>query len=183
MSPGEIAAPLRHVFARDRNVRVLLAEATDFDLAAREVLLDPVVLRSGERDAVTYDSLVVAAGSTYSYFGREDCAGFAPNVKGLEDAIEVRRRLLVAFESAEEESDPLRKAAWLTFVVVGAGPTGVELVGQIAELARDTLRGDFRTVDTRTARILLVDLADRVLPQFPPRLSGRGRSPTSRACS
>lgn len=173
LSPGEIAVPLRHVFDRDRNVRVLLGEVTGFDLAARRVLFDPVAANELGPGWAEYDSLVVAAGSTYSYFGREEWQPLAPNVQGLEDAIEVRRRLLVAFESAEEEPDRERRAAWLTFVVVGAGPTGVELAGQIGELARDTLRHDFRTVDTRAARILLVDLAERVLPPFPPRLSAR----------
>jgi NADH dehydrogenase len=173
LSPGEIATPLRDVFKRDRNVRVLLGEVTGFDLEARRVIFDPVLDPSGGARTADYDSLIVAAGSTYSYFGHDEWRSLAPNVKGLEDAIEVRRRLLVAFESAEEETDPDRKAAWLTFVVVGAGPTGVELAGQIGELARDTLRRDFRAVDTAAARILLVDLVDRVLPPFPPRLSKR----------
>jgi NADH dehydrogenase len=159
------------VFERDRNVRVLLGDVTGFDLEHRHVLFEPVL--SGGTGTADYDSLVVAAGSTYSYFGHDEWQPVAPNVKGLEDAIEVRRRLLVAFESAEEEADAARKAAWLTFVVVGAGPTGVELAGQIGELARDTLRRDFRTVDTRAARILLVDLVDRVLPRFPASLSER----------
>lgn len=170
LSPGEIAIPLRYVFRRDRNVRVLLGEVTGFDLRARQVLFVPT---AGPPRPLAYDSLIVAAGAAYSYFGRDDWRPVAPNVKSLEDAIEVRRRLLGAFEAAEEEADPARRAAWLTFVVVGAGPTGVELVGQIGELARDTLHRDFRTVDTRTARILLVDLVDRVLPGFPPQLSAR----------
>lgn len=173
LSPGEIAVPLRHVFQRDRNVRVVLGEVTGFDLPARRVLYAPVIGPTGDARALEYDSLIVAAGSTYSYFGREDWRPVAPNVKGLEDAIEVRRRLLGAFEAAEEETDPALKAAWLTFVVVGAGPTGVELAGQIGELAKDTLRRDFRAVDPGQAQILLIDLVDRVLAQFPPRLSRR----------
>lgn len=172
LSPGEIAAPLRHVFRRNENVRVLLGEVTGFDLAGRRVLLARLPNAEGTR-VIGYDSLIVAGGSDYSYFGRDDWRPFAPNLKALEDAVEVRRRILTAFESAERESDPERKAAWLTFVVVGAGPTGVELAGQIGELAQDTLRRDFRAIDTRAARILLVDLAARVLPGFPPRLSER----------
>lgn len=171
LSPGEIAVPLRHVFRHDPNVRVLLGEVTGFDLDDRRVLFASATGATGSERTLQYDSLIVAAGSTYSYFGHDDWQLVAPNVKGLEDAIEVRRRLLTAFEAAEEESDPACRAAWLTFVVVGAGPTGVELAGQIGELTRDTLRHDFRTIDTGRARILLVDLVDRVLPQFPPRLS------------
>ena len=121
---------------------------------------------------VPYDSLVVAAGSQYSYFGHDEWRELAPDVKSLENALEVRRRLLTAFEAAECEPDEDTRAAWLTFLVVGAGPTGVELAGQIGEIARDTLRRDFRTIDTRAARIFIVETADRVLPQFPPRLSG-----------
>jgi NADH dehydrogenase len=172
LSPGEIASPLRGIFRRDRNVRVLLGEVTGFDLARRRVLLDR--LPSGdERRAISYDSLIVAAGSSYSYFGHEEWRPLAPDVKSLESALEVRRRILTAFEAGEVEPGPDRRAAWLTFVVVGGGPTGVELAGQIAEIARDTLRRDFRTIDTRAARILLVEMAERVLPAFPPRLSAR----------
>jgi NADH dehydrogenase len=172
LSPGEIASPLRSVFKRNENVRVLLGDVTGFDLATRRVLVDRLP-NGGEGLSVPYDSLVVAAGSSYSYFGHEDWRPFAPDVKSLENAVEVRRRILTAFEAAEVEQDPERRSAWLTFVVVGAGPTGVELAGQIAEIARDTLRRDFRTIDTRAARIVLVEMADRVLPLFPPRLSER----------
>ncbi len=172
LSPGEIASPLRSVFKRNDNVRVLLGEVTGFDLAARRVLLDRLP-NEGEERAVPYDSLIVAGGSSYSYFGHEDWRPFAPDVKSLESALEVRRRILTAFEAAEVEQDPERRSAWLTFVVVGAGPTGVELAGQIAEIARDTLRRDYRTIDTRAARIVLVEMADRVLPLFPPGLSAR----------
>ena len=172
LSPGEIASPLRGIFKRDRNVRVLLGEVTGFDLARRRVLLDR--LPSGdERRAISYDSRFVAAGSSYSYFGHEEWRPLAPDVKSLESALEVRRRIVTAFEAGEVEPDPDRRAAWLTFVVVGGGPTGVELAGQIAEIARDTLRRDFRTIDTRAARIVLVEMADRVLPLFPPGLSAR----------
>jgi NADH dehydrogenase len=172
LSPGEIAAPLRGVFKRNENVRVVLGDVTGFDLAARRVVVDLSVTESGLRD-IPYDSLIVAGGSQYSYFGREEWKPLAPDIKSLEHALEVRRRILTAFEAAEDEPSPERRAAWLTFLVVGGGPTGVELAGQIAEIARDTLRHDFRTIDTRAARILLVEMADRMLPQFPPRLSAR----------
>jgi NADH dehydrogenase len=172
LSASEIASPLRAVFTGDENVSVLLGEVTGFDLAGRRVLVDG--LPNGDKArAIQYDSLIVAGGSSYSYFGHDDWRPFAPDVKSLESALDVRRRILTAFEAAEVEQDPARRSAWLTFVVVGAGPTGVELAGQIAEIARDTLRRDFRTIDTRAARIVLVEMADRVLPLFPPRLSAR----------
>ena len=170
LSPGEIAYPLRAIFTRDRNVRVLLAEVADFDLGARELKLRSV----GDVPApekLPYDMLVVAGGSRYSYFGHDEWQQHAAEVKSLESALVVRSRLLSAFEAAEEETDGARRDAWLTFVVVGAGPTGVEMAGQIGELARDTLRKDFRRIDPRTARILLVEAADRVLTTFPPSLS------------
>ncbi len=160
LSPGEIAAPLRGVFKRDQNVRVVLGAVTGFDLAGRCVLVDGLP-NASETRAIPYDSLVVAAGSSYSYFDHDEWRPLAPDVKSLESALEVRRRILTAFEAAEVEPDAERRAAWLTFVVVGGGPTGVELAGQIAEIARDTLRRDFRTIDTRAARILLVEVADR----------------------
>ena len=172
LSPGEIAAPLRSVFKRDANVRVVLGEVAGFDLAGRQVFLDRLP-NGGEGRAIPYDSLIVAGGSSYSYLGHEEWKPFAPDVKSLESALEVRRRILTAFEAAELEQDPGRRSAWLTFVVVGGGPTGVELAGQIAEIARDTLRREFRTIDTRAARILLVEMAERVLPLFPPGLSQR----------
>ena len=172
LSPGEIASPLRGIFKHDRNVRVLLGEATGFDLANRRVRLGRLPNGDGTLE-LPYDSLIVAGGSSYSYFGHDEWRPFAPDVKGLEGAIEVRRRILTAFEAAEEEDDAERSAAWLTFVVVGGGPTGVELAGQIAEIARDTLHRDYRTIDTREARIVLVEMADRMLPQFPPDLSAK----------
>jgi NADH dehydrogenase len=172
LSPGEIAVPLRSIFKRDRNVSVLLGEVTGFDLAGRRALLGGLP-NDGESAELPYDSLIVAGGSSYSYFGHDEWRPFAPDVKGLEGALEVRRRILSAFEAAETEHDAERRAAWLTFLVVGAGPTGVELAGQIGEIARDALHRDFRAIDTRTTRIVLVELADRVLPGFPPRLSAR----------
>jgi NADH:ubiquinone reductase (H+-translocating) len=172
LSPGEIAYPLRAIFKRDGNVRVVLAEVSGFDLDARELLLRsvspvPVPERLG------YDTLIVAGGSHYSYFGHEEWQTWAAEVKSLESALAVRSRLLAAFEAAEAEPNTDLRGAWLTFVVVGAGPTGVEMAGQIAELARDTLRRDFRTIDPRRARILLIEAADRVLTSFPPSLSAK----------
>jgi NADH dehydrogenase len=172
LSPGEIAYPLRAIFKRYPNVRVLLAEVADFDLDSRRVLLRPVGGLPAPA-SLAYDSLIVAGGSHYSYFGHDDWRGYAAEVKSLESALTARSRLLGAFEAAEAEADPERQSAWLTFVVVGAGPTGVEMAGQIAELARDTVRRDFRAVDPRTGRILLVEAADRVLTTFPPALSAR----------
>jgi NADH dehydrogenase len=170
LSPGEICYPLRAIFKRRRNVEVLLAEVTGFDLESREVRLEP-----GAGDtrplSVPYDSLIVAGGSRYSYFGHAEWRDVAPEVKSLESALAVRARILSAFEAAEMETDEERRRAWLTFVVVGAGPTGVEMAGQIAELARDTLRRDFRRIDPRQGRVLLVEAADRVLTSFPRSLS------------
>jgi NADH dehydrogenase len=170
LSPGEICYPLRAIFTRHPNVRVLLAEVTGFDLDARELRLEPAVRESGPT-VLPYDTLIVAAGSRYSYFGHDEWQPLAPEVKSLESALTLRGRILSAFEAAELEEDEERRRAWMTFVVVGAGPTGVEMAGQIAELARDTLRHDFRAIDPRDGRILLVEVADRVLTSFPPSLS------------
>ena len=172
LSPGEIAYPLRAVFKRARNVRVLLAEVADFDLERREVHLRSVPPVPAP-DRLGYDTLIVAGGSHYSYFGHQEWRMYAAEVKSLESALAVRSRLLTAFEAAEAEPNVAARDACLTFVVVGAGPTGVEMAGQIAELARDTLRRDFRTIDPRRARILLVEAADRVLTSFPPSLSAK----------
>jgi len=175
LSPGEVAYPLRAVFKRNPNVRVLLAEVARFDLDAREVVLRPV---SGlpAPESVPYDTLIVAGGSHYSYFGHDEWSEYAAEVKSLESALTVRGRILVAFEAAELERDPERHGEWLTFVVVGAGPTGVEMAGQIAELARDTLRKDFRSADPGSGRILLIETADRVLTGFPASLSAKAES-------
>ena len=172
LSPGEVAYPLRAIFKRSRNVRVLMAEVEDVDLEARELRLVPVAGIPAPA-TIPYDTLIVSGGSQYSYFGHDEWSDYAAEVKSLESALTVRNRLLSAFEAAEWESDPERRAAWLTFVVVGAGPTGVEMAGQIGELARDTLRADFRSIDPRTARILLVEAADRALTTFPPSLSAK----------
>jgi NADH:ubiquinone reductase (H+-translocating) len=172
LSAGEIASPLRGILKRQRNARVVLAEVCGFDLEQRRVLLRR---RGGanEAGAIAYDTLVVAAGASHAYFGHDDWQPLAPGLKTLEDATAIRARILAAFEAAEVESDQDRKQALLTFTVVGGGPTGVEMAGQIAEIARDTLRRDFRNIDPRAARILLVEAADRVLTGFPERLSAR----------
>ena len=172
LSPGEITYPLRAIFKRQRNVRVLLAEVRDFDLDARVVRLGSV---SGVPAPVTvpYDSLVVAGGSAYSYFGHDDWRAYGVEVKSIESALAARGRLLAAFEAAEATPHEADRDAWLTFVVVGGGPTGVEMAGQIGELALDTLRRDFRNIDPRSARILLVEATDRVLTSFPPSLSSK----------
>ena len=172
LSPGEVCYPLRAIFKRHRNVRVLMAEVDGFDLDAREVRIRPAA-GGLEPVSIGYDTLIVAGGSRYSYFGHDEWQDVAPEVKSLESALAVRARLLSAFEAAEMEPDLERRRAWLTFVVVGAGPTGVEMAGQIAELARDTLRGDFRVIDPRDGRVLLVEAVDRVLTGFPASLSRR----------
>jgi NADH dehydrogenase len=172
LSAEEVASPLRSIFKRNKNVHVVLGEVTGLDLAGRKVIIGAMPA-GGEPRAIPYDSLVVAAGVKYTYFGHDDWRPFAPDIKSVESALEVRRRILTAFEAADSEPDPARRAAWLTFVIVGAGPTGVELAGQIGEIARHSLRKDFRDLDTSAARILLVETADRVLPPFPPRLSAR----------
>jgi NADH:quinone reductase (non-electrogenic) len=163
LAPGEVAYPLRAVFRRHRNVRVLMAEVTGFDLDARRVRL--------AKSSLPYDTLIVAGGSHYSYFGHDDWRIYAPEVKSLESAIATRARLLKAFEDAETEPDRERRRALLSFVVVGAGPTGVEMAGQIAELARGTLRDEFRSIDSRQSRVVLIETFDRVLTTFPPSLS------------
>jgi NADH dehydrogenase len=158
-----IAAPLRHMLREQRNVTVLLGEVTAIDLAARTVLMD------GRPQ--TYDYLVVAAGATHAYFGHDDWARHAPGLKTLEDALVMRTRLLTAFERAEAAESPAERDAWLTFVVVGAGATGVELAGALAEIARHTLKREFRRIDPAAARVLLMEAGPRVLPAFPEPLS------------
>jgi NADH dehydrogenase len=172
LSGEEIAYPLRAIFKRAENVRVMLAEVSDVDLDAREVKLRGV---SGvpAPTSVPYDTLIVGGGSQYSYFGHDEWHELAGEVKSLESALTVRARILSAFEAAEEEPDPEQRAARLTFVVVGGGPTGCEMAGQIGELARDTLRHDFRTIDPADGRILLIETADRLLTSFPPSLSAK----------
>lgn len=166
LSAPDIAAPIRHILRRP-NTTVLLAEARGVDLARRTVLL-----ADGE---LAYDALVVATGATHSYFGHADWEAHAPGLKTLEDALEIRRRVLLAYEKAERELDEAVRRQWLTFVVIGAGPTGVEMAGTLAEIARLTLRKDFRRIDPASARVVLVEAADRVLPPYPPELSAQAR--------
>ncbi len=164
LSPGEIASPIRNILRAQKNARVLLEEVRDFDAANRQLLF-----ADGRR--FDYDTLIVASGSTHSYFDHPEWSALAPGLKTIEDATEMRRRILKAFESAEIETDPAKRRALLTFVVVGAGPTGVELAGALGEIANDTLRHDFRSIDPAAAQILLLEGADRVLPPYPPDLS------------
>jgi NADH dehydrogenase len=165
LSPANIAAPLRALLRRQTNTRVLLGEAVDVDVANRRLILS-----DGE---VPYDTLILAAGSGDAYFGHDEWERLAPGLKTVEDATEVRRRILLAFETAEREADPARVREWLTFVLVGGGPTGVEMAGAVAEVAHHTLRGNFRSIDPRTARIILLEGGDRLLPAFPPDLSAK----------
>jgi NADH dehydrogenase len=173
LSPAEICYPLRRIFRRRRNVRVLLADVVDVDLEARRVALGAMA-GEGALEPLSYDTLIVSGGSLYSYFGHDEWQRHAAELKSLEGALTLRRQILSAFEAAELEPDPDRQAALLTFVVVGAGPTGVEMAGQIAEIAHD-MRGDFRAVDVSGARILLVEAIDRVLATFPPSLSEKAK--------
>jgi NADH dehydrogenase len=173
LSPGEIASPLRGVLKRQRNTTVMLADVTGIDVERHRIRCESVAGR--HRSDVSYDTLIVAAGAGHAYFGHDEWEPLAPGLKTLEDALELRRRILSAFEAAEIEPDPDLQREYLTFVVVGGGPTGVELAGQIAEIARDTVKRDFRKTDPRSARIVLVEAADRVLTAFPERLSRKGR--------
>jgi NADH:ubiquinone reductase (H+-translocating) len=169
LSSVEVAIPLRNALRRQANARVLLGDVTSVDLDARTVTVAD--LPTGGGQTVPYDVLAVAGGSHYSYFGHDDWAEHAPELKTLDGALELRDRILLAFEAAEVEPDDAARAAWLTFVVVGAGPTGVEMAGQIAELARDVLPREYRDVDTRKARVLLVEAGDRVLAAYGDKLS------------
>ena len=172
LSPGEIASPLRGVLNRQRNTAVLLAEVIDLDPAAYRV-----VFSDGE---IEYDTLIVAAGATHHYFGHAEWAPLAPGLKTIEDATEIRRRILWAFEAAEREVDPERRAAWLTFVIIGAGPTGVELAGALSEIATHTLARDFRTINPSDARIILIEGAARALPPYSPALSAKAAAALER---
>jgi NADH dehydrogenase len=165
LSPGEIASPLRVVLRAHQNTEVLLGEVVDLDAQGRRV-----ILRDGE---AAYDDLIVATGATHHYFGNDQWAPLAPGLKTVEDATEIRSRVLDAFERAEREPDLDKRRAWLTFVIVGGGPTGVELAGALGEIANDTLRHDFRRINPAEAQILLIEGEDRVLPLFPPDLSAK----------
>jgi NADH dehydrogenase len=163
LSPADISSPLRSVLSKSKNTQVLMAEVQDIDPEAQKVIL------KGEE--VSYDTLILATGAKHSYFGKDEWEDVAPGLKTVEDAIEMRRRIFVAFEAAEKETDPVKRRALLTFVIVGGGPTGVELAGAIAELAFHTLKEDFRNIDTKEARVLLLEGLDRILPPYAPELS------------
>jgi NADH dehydrogenase len=171
LSEGDIAPPTRDILRRQQNTRVLLGEVVHIDLGAGELVLETV----GERSRVEYDSLIVAAGAAQSYFGHDEFAVNAPGMKTIDDALELRGRIFGAFEMAELDSELERRDSWLTFAVVGAGPTGVEIAGQIAELSRRALKGNYRTFAPDTARIVLLDAVDTVLPPFPVQLQRRAR--------
>jgi len=168
LSAPAVAAPIRQILAGQRNATVLYGEAVRIDAPRRAVLL-------ADGGEIAYDRLIVATGAANNYFGHDEWRAHAPSLKTLEDAYEIRRRVLLAFEYAERESDAAKRAAWLTFVVIGGGATGVELAGAFAEIARHTLRGEFRNFDPRNARVVLVEGAERVLSGYPPRLSERAR--------
>jgi len=168
LSAPAVAAPIRQILGGQRNTTVLYGDAERIDVPRRAVML-------ADGGVIAYDRLIVAAGAANNYFGNDGWQAHAPSLKTLEDAYEIRRRVLLAFERAERETDAARRAAWLTFVVIGAGATGVELAGAFAEIARHTLRGEFRNFDPRNARVVLVEGGERVLNTYPPALSQRAR--------
>ena len=168
LSAPDIAAPLRHILGHQRNVEVRLGEVVAIDKQARQI-------RMADGSTLDYDSLLLATGATHAYFGNDQWADDAPGLKTLDDAIALRRKLLLAFERAEAEPDPAKKAAWLSFAVVGGGPTGVELAGTLAEIARHTLRNEFRHIDPASAKVRLVEAGLRVLSSFPEVLSLKAR--------
>jgi NADH:ubiquinone reductase (H+-translocating) len=167
LSPADIATPIRSVVRGRRNVEVWMAEARDIDVDGRRVILDDGTL--------TYDYLVVATGATHAYFGHDEWAEYAPGLKTIDDALDMRRRFLLAFETAEREADEATRRRLLTFVIIGAGPTGVELAGAMAEIARQVMPRDFRFIDTTSARIVLLEGAPRVLPTYPEELSAKAQ--------
>ena len=172
LNPADIAEPIRRVLRRHKNTRVLLAEATGVDVDRRCVnLVD---------GTISYDYVIVATGATHSYFGHDEYARVAPGLKSIEDALEMRRRVLLAYEAAERTSDPAVRRACLTFVVVGGGPTGVELAGALAEIARHSLKDDFRAIDPSEAKVVLVEGLPRVLSAFPEELSAKARTQLER---
>ena len=168
LDASDVAAPIRFILRRARNTEVVLAEVASIDRATRTV-------RFADGDSVEYDHLIVATGAQDNYFGHADWADHAPGMKSIEDALEVRRRVLFAFEEAEREGDEARRRAWMTFVVIGGGPTGVELAGSLSEMAHRVLPRDFRHIDTTSARIVLVEGLDRLLPAFSEHLSARAK--------
>jgi len=167
LSPGDIASPIRWILRKARNTHVLLGEARAIDLAARRVSL-------ADGAVIDYDYVILASGTSHTYFGHDEWEPYAPGLKTLEDALDIRRRILVAFERAERETDPARQQRLLTFVLVGGGPTGVELAGTLAEIARQT-RAEFRNIDTRATRIVVVEAGPTVLPSFAPKLRDAAR--------
>jgi NADH dehydrogenase len=169
LSPGEIASPLRSVLSRQKNTQVLLGEAEDLDIDFNRLILD-------DGRMVEFDSLIVATGSTDSYFGHDNWRQNAPSLKTIEEATDIRSKILYAFEAAEREPDPDQQREWLTFAIVGGGPTGVELAGALAEIAHDTLRHDFRSIRPESARIFLIEGAPRVLPTYPEDLSAKAEA-------
>jgi len=172
LSPADISSPLRSVLSKSKNTKVLLGEVNDIDPQAQKVFM-------GDEE-ISYDSLILATGAKHSYFGKDHWEDFAPGLKTVEDAIEMRHRIFMAFEAAEKETDPEKRSRWLTFVIVGAGPTGVELAGAIAELAYHTLKEDFRSIDTKETQILLLEGLDRTLPPFAPELSLKAEASLTR---
>jgi len=172
LSPADISSPLRSVLNSSKNTKVLMAEVTDIDPEQRLVILG--------NEKLPYDSLIIATGVSHHYFGNDDWEKVAPGLKTVENALEMRRRIFVAFEAAEKEADPEKRRAWLTFVIIGGGPTGVELAGAIAELAYNTLKKDFRHIDTADARVLLLEGMDRILPPFSPELSAKAEASLQR---
>jgi NADH:ubiquinone reductase (H+-translocating) len=172
LNPADIAAPIRSVFRGWPNVAVVLAEAVAVDLVAKNL-----VLADGE---LAYDYLVLATGATHSYFGHDEWAPLAPGLKSIEDALEIRRRVLLAYEMAERERDLERRREWMTFVIIGGGPTGVELAGALAEISRQTLSREFQHIDPRQARIILIESVPRVLPPYPAELSAKARTQLER---
>ena len=168
LNPSDIAVPIRRILRRQQNASVLLAEAVGVDPIGKRVLLSDGVIPEG---VIPYDFLILATGVTHSYFGHPEWAEAAPGLKTIEDALEIRKRILLAFEAAEWEIEPTRQKAWLTFIIVGGGPTGVELAGAIAEIARHVMTRDFRRIDPGRARVLLMEAGPRILPGFAPELS------------
>jgi NADH:ubiquinone reductase (H+-translocating) len=169
LSPGEIASPLRSVLRRQKNTQVLLGQATDLDVERRRVIL-------GDSSDVEYDSLIVATGSADTYFGHDEWRRNAPGLKSIEEATEIRHKILYAFEAAEKERDSQKRREWLTFVIVGGGPTGVEVAGALAEIAHDSLRSDFRSIHPQDARIFLLEGGPRILPTYPEDLSAKAKA-------
>jgi NADH dehydrogenase len=175
LSPGDVASPIRWVLRKQKNVQVLLAEARRIDPSARCVIVDPGAAPAGEEPSIPYDYLILAAGGAHAYFGHDEWAPHAPGLKTLDDALEIRRQVLLAFEAAERESDADARRRLLTFVIVGGGPTGVELAGALAEMARHSLPQDFRSIHPESARIVLVEGSPYVLGMYPDKLRAASR--------